>query len=319
MLCGSWRSRRRQPEEPLVPAQVATPVGLASPPASQEGNIKRPGLRALKKMGLSEDEDVRAMLRGSRFCKIRSPTWQKERLYRLQEDGLSVWFQRRIPRAPSQHIFFVQHIEAIREGHQSEGLRHFGGAFEPARCLTIAFKGRRKNLDLVAPTAEEAQRWVRGLAKLRARLDAMSQRERLDHWIHSYLHRADSNQDSKMSFKEIKNLLRMVNLDMNDMYAYGLFKECDRSKNERLEGPEIEEFLRRLLKRPELEEVFHRYSGEDRVLSASELLEFLEDQGEHKATLAHAQQLIHTYELNETGEEGSDRWGWGQRSSGLGV
>ncbi|XP_027373080.1 1-phosphatidylinositol 4,5-bisphosphate phosphodiesterase delta-3 isoform X2 [Bos indicus x Bos taurus] len=253
--------------------------------------------------GLSEDEDVRAMLRGSRFCKIRSPTWQKERLYRLQEDGLSVWFQRRIPRVPSQHIFFVQHIEAIREGHQSEGLRHFGGAFEPARCLTIAFKGRRKNLDLVAPTAEEAQRWVRGLAKLRARLDAMSQRERLDHWIHSYLHRADSNQDSKMSFKEIKNLLRMVNLDMNDMYAYGLFKECDRSKNERLEGPEIEEFLRRLLKRPELEEIFHRYSGEDRVLSASELLEFLEDQGEHKATLAHAQQLIHTYELNETAKQ----------------
>lgn len=43
-------------------------------------------------------------------------------------------------------------------------------------------------------------------------------------WIHSYLHRADSNQDSKMSFKEIKSLLRMVNVDMNDMYAYLLFK-----------------------------------------------------------------------------------------------
>lgn len=27
-----------------------------------------------------------------------------------------------------------------------------------------------------------------------------------------------------MSFKEIKNLLRMVNVDMNDMYAYRLFK-----------------------------------------------------------------------------------------------
>lgn len=43
-------------------------------------------------------------------------------------------------------------------------------------------------------------------------------------WIHSYLHRADSDQDSKMSFKEIKSLLRMVNVDMNDMYAYRLFK-----------------------------------------------------------------------------------------------
>lgn len=76
----------------------------------------------------------------------------------------------------------MQHIEAVREGHQSEGLRRFGGAFPPARCLTIAFKGRRKNLDLAAATAEEAQCWVRGLAKLRARLDAMSQRERLDQY-----------------------------------------------------------------------------------------------------------------------------------------
>ncbi|KAM8812504.1 1-phosphatidylinositol 4,5-bisphosphate phosphodiesterase delta-3 isoform 3-T3 [Rhynchonycteris naso] len=301
MLCGRWRSRRRQ--EPPVRAQVAASVALPRPPASQNGSTKRSGLRALKKMGLTEDEDVCAMLRGSRLCKIRSRTWQKERLYRLQEDGLSVWFQRRIPRARSQHIFFLQHIEAVREGHQSEGLRRFGGAFDPGRCLTIAFKGRRKNLDLAAPTAEEAQRWVRGLAKLRARLDAMSQRERLDHWIHSYLHRADSNQDSKMSFKEIKNLLRMVNVDMNDMYAYRLFKECDHSNNERLEGTEIEEFLLQLLKRPELEEIFHRYSGEDRVLSAPELLEFLEDQGEDSATLARAQQLIRTYELNETAKQ----------------
>ncbi|XP_007953462.1 1-phosphatidylinositol 4,5-bisphosphate phosphodiesterase delta-3 [Orycteropus afer afer] len=302
MLCGRWRSCRHA-EEPPVPAQVAAPVALLPQPAPSDGGTKRPGLRALKKMGLTEDEDVRAMLQGSRLRKIRSRTWHKERLYRLQEDGLSVWFQRRIPRAPSQHIFFVQHIETVREGHQSEGLRRFGGAFAPAHCLTIAFKGRRKNLDLVAPTAEEAQRWVRGLTKLRARLDAMNQRERLDHWIHFYLHRADSNQDSKMSFKEIKSLLRMVNVDMNDMYAYHLFKECDHSNNERLEGAEIEEFLRRLLKRPELEEIFHRYSGEDRVLSAPELLEFLEDQGEDAATLPRAQQLIQTYELNETAKQ----------------
>lgn len=95
-------------------------------------------------------------------------------------------------------------------------------------------------------------------------------------------------------------------------------QECDRSNNERLEGPEIEEFLRRLLKRPELEEIFHRYSGEDRVLSAPELLEFLEDQGEDGATLARAQQLIHTYELNETGE-GADKQDWGPPSPGLGI
>ena len=45
------------------------------------------------------------------------------------------------------------------------------------------------------------------------------------------------------------------------------------------------------------------------MLSAPELLEFLEDQGEDGATLAHAQQLIHTYELNETGGGLTDRVG----------
>lgn len=29
-----------------------------------------------------------------------------------------------------------------------------------------------------------------------------------------------------MSFKEIKSLLQMVNLDMDDTYAYRLFKVC---------------------------------------------------------------------------------------------
>lgn len=37
------------------------------------------------------------------------------------------------------------------------------------------------------------------------------------------------------------------------------------------------------------------------MLSAPELLEFLEDQGEDGATLARARQLIQTHELNETG------------------
>ncbi|XP_020853007.1 1-phosphatidylinositol 4,5-bisphosphate phosphodiesterase delta-3 isoform X2 [Phascolarctos cinereus] len=272
---------------------------LVSDGRSQEGAA----LRALKKMDLNEDEDVLAMLKGSQFFKIRSLKWQKIRFYRLQEDCMTVWFQRRFRHPKSHHVFSLQHIEAVRQGHQSEGLRRYGGAFPSSCCLTITFKGRRKNLDLAASTEEEAQRWVRGLAKLRERLDAMSQREKLDHWINGYLYQADSDHDSKMSFKEIKHLLQMVNVTMDDMYAHQLFKECDSSRNEQLEGAEIEEFLRRLLKRPELEEIFYRYSGEDRVLSAAELLEFLHDQGEEGDTMAQAQHLIRTYELNEKAKQ----------------
>lgn len=82
---------------------------------------------ASRPAGLTEDEDVRAMLRGSRLCKIRSRTWQKERLYRLQEDGLTVWFQRRIPHAPSQHI-----CESGRPGAGGPGTGRGPGSSPPA-------------------------------------------------------------------------------------------------------------------------------------------------------------------------------------------
>uniref|UniRef100_A0A8B9IM37 Phosphoinositide phospholipase C n=1 Tax=Anser cygnoides TaxID=8845 RepID=A0A8B9IM37_ANSCY len=281
MICG--RRARPGAEQPRAP-----PDGAGGP--------RRAG-RAFRKMGLTEDEDIQLMLRGSLLRKIKSRR-AKERLYRLQEDGMTVWFERRFRRAPSKQIFSVMHIEGVRQGHQSEGLRKYGGSFPERHCFTIVFKGKRKNLDLAARGEEDAQHWVQGLTKLMARLQAMNQREKLDHWIHGILQRADKNKDNKMCFQEVKSMLRMINIDMNDIYAYKLFKECDRSGDERLEGRELEEFCRRLLRRPELEELFGHYSGEDCVLSAEELREFLRDQGE-EATLRQARAIIHAHELNE--------------------
>ncbi|NXA56026.1 PLCD3 phosphodiesterase, partial [Nothocercus julius] len=268
---------------------------------------------------LTDDEDIKLMLKGSLLWKIKAPR-AKERLYRLQEDGMTIWFERRFQHARSKHIFSVMHIEGVRPGRQSEGLRKFGGSFPEGRCFTIVFKGKRKNLDLAAGAEDDARHWVQGLTKLMARAAAMSQREKLEQypwregrgprrgaavgagWIHDILRRADKNRDNKMSFGEVKDMLRMINIDMNDVYAYKLFKECDRSGDGRLEERELEEFCRRLLRRPELEELFRRYSGEDCVLSAEELRDFLRDQGE-EATLRRARAVIHAYELSEKAKQ----------------
>ncbi|XP_040473220.1 1-phosphatidylinositol 4,5-bisphosphate phosphodiesterase delta-3 [Falco naumanni] len=282
MICG--RRARPTAEQPRTPPDVS-------------GGPRRPG-RALKKMGLTEDEDVQRMLRGSIFRKIKSRGCPRERLFRLQEDGVTVCFEGRFGRTRSRQSFSVMHIEGVREGHQSEGLRKYGAAFPEQHCFTLVFKGKRKNLDLAARGEEDARHWVQGLTKLMGQLQAMSQPEKLDHWIHGVLQRADRNKDNKMSFREVKSMLRMINIDMDDVYAYKLFKECDRSGDERLEGRELEEFCRRLLQRPELEELFRRYSGEDCILSAEELQDFLRDQGED-ASLRQARAVIRAYELNE--------------------
>jgi len=76
----------------------------------------------------------------------------------------------------------VMHVEGVREGHQSEGLRKHGAAFPARHCFTLVFKGKRKNLDLAARGEEDARHWVQGLTKLMGRLQAMSQVEKLDQY-----------------------------------------------------------------------------------------------------------------------------------------
>ncbi|KAL7869085.1 hypothetical protein AOLI_G00130730 [Acnodon oligacanthus] len=101
-----------------------------------------------------------------------------------------------------------------------------------------------------------------------------------------------------MTYDEVQTLLQMINIDLNEQYAFSLFKKCDQSANGRLEYGEIELFCRELLRRPELDAVFRQYSSNSRVLSTVDLRDFLNDQGEDN-TLVHAQSLILTYELNE--------------------
>ncbi|XP_039978978.1 1-phosphatidylinositol 4,5-bisphosphate phosphodiesterase delta-3-A-like isoform X2 [Xiphias gladius] len=240
------------------------------------------------------------MLQGSSMVKVRSPRWQKRRTLKLLEDGVTVWCQshKTSSHTKEQQSFSVMEVECIREGCQSETLRQLVGSLPEDRCLTVVFKGPRKSLDLLCQSREEAQHWAQGIRTLQERLENMTQKEKLDHWIQAYLSRADQNHDDKMSYEEVQTLLQMINIDMSDQYASSLFQKCDRSANGRLDHGEIEVFCRELLRRPELDAVFICYSANGCVLSTVDLRDFLKDQGED-ASLIHAQSLILTYELNE--------------------
>ncbi|XP_031683130.1 1-phosphatidylinositol 4,5-bisphosphate phosphodiesterase delta-3-A [Oncorhynchus kisutch] len=254
----------------------------------------------LRKLGVLDDENVRAMMHGSSMVKVRSQKWQKSRSLRLLEDGVTVWCEstKSSRKAKAQQTFSVTEVECVREGCQSEALRRLSGSVPENQCFTVVFRGARKSLDLLCPCEEEARRWVQGIRTLKERVANMTQKEKLDHWIRGYLRRADENDDGKMSYDEVKRLLQMINIDLNEQYARSLFKKADRSCDGRLDHVEIEEFCRDLMRRPELDAVFRHYSGNGCVLSTAELRDFLGDQGED-ASLIHAQSLIRTYELND--------------------
>uniref|UniRef100_A0A8K9XX04 Phosphoinositide phospholipase C n=1 Tax=Oncorhynchus mykiss TaxID=8022 RepID=A0A8K9XX04_ONCMY len=261
--------------------------------------------------GVLDDEDVRAMMHGSNMVKVRSQKWQKSRRLRLLEDGVTVWCEstKSSRKAKAQQTFSVTEVECVREGCQSEALRRLSGSVPENQCFTVVFRGARKSLDLLCPCEEEARHWVRGIRTLKERVANMTQKEKLDQYPlppppppppppRGPLLRADENDDGKMSYDEVKRLLQMINIDLNEQYARSLFKKADRSCDGRLDHVEIEEFCRELMRRPELDAVFRHYSGNGCVLSTAELRDFLGDQGED-ASLIHAQSLIRTYELND--------------------
>lgn len=51
-----------------------------------------------------------------------------------------------------------------------------------SRCFTIVFKGRRKNLDLIASSEEEAGRWVNSLQKLVSTMNNLNQMQKTEQY-----------------------------------------------------------------------------------------------------------------------------------------
>ncbi|XP_077347360.1 1-phosphatidylinositol 4,5-bisphosphate phosphodiesterase delta-1 isoform X3 [Lithobates pipiens] len=166
-------------------------------------------------------------------------------------------------------------------------------------CFSIIFKGHRKNLDLIASSNEEAAHWTGGLNKVINKSRSMSQKQKLQHWIHTCLRKVDKNKDNKMSLKELKNFLQEVNVETDDNYAKQIFQQCDKSQTGALEDDEIEEFYKILTMREEIDVIFDTYKSSEHLLSAEKLQKFLEVEQREVVTLEQAASLIDKYEPSE--------------------
>uniref|UniRef100_I3JK88 Phosphoinositide phospholipase C n=1 Tax=Oreochromis niloticus TaxID=8128 RepID=I3JK88_ORENI len=248
--------------------------------------------------GSQGDDNLQAMLVGAMMRKIKSRNWKKQRYFKLEDDFMTIWYQSK-KAGNVRSTFSVNDVEAVREGHQSEVLLSIADEFPPDRCFTLVFRGRRGNLDLVAESAEEAQSWIWGMRKLIENVENMGEREKLDQWIGEWFKKADKNNDGRMNFKEVQDLLKMMNVDMNEHHAHHLFTMADKSQSGTLENDEFVLFYKMLTQREDVLKVFQEYS-DGQKLSQSNLEDFLrEEQLEGGDIQLHAKQLIECYEPSD--------------------
>ncbi|XP_029099998.1 1-phosphatidylinositol 4,5-bisphosphate phosphodiesterase delta-1 isoform X1 [Monodon monoceros] len=254
-----------------------------------------------QRLGLQDDKDLQALLKGSQLLKVKSNSWRRERFYKLQEDCKTIWQEsRKVMRTPESQLFSIEDIQEVRMGHRSEGMEKFARDVPEDRCFSIVFKDQRNTLDLIAPSPTEAQHWVQGLRKIVHHSGSMDQQQKLRHWIHSCLRKADKNKDNKMNFKELQNFLKELNIQVDDSYARKIFRECDHSQTNSLEDEEIETFYKILTQRKEIDLTFKEAAGSGETLSVDQLVVFLQhQQREEAAGPALALSLIERYEPSE--------------------
>uniref|UniRef100_A0A8C5PMH9 Phosphoinositide phospholipase C n=1 Tax=Leptobrachium leishanense TaxID=445787 RepID=A0A8C5PMH9_9ANUR len=252
---------------------------------------------------LQMDKNLQVMQAGSMMRKVKSRSWKKQRYFKLQEDFMTIWYKSK-KTGKTKSTFSISDIETIREGHQSEILQSIADEFHAELCFTIVFYGRRRNLDLIANTAEEAQCWIQGLEKLIETVTKMDQKEILDQWICDWFMKADKNKDGRMNFKEVQDLLKMMNVDMNEHHAYRLFQMADKSESSTLEGDEFVLFYKALTQRDEVLKIFQDFSKDGKKLTLLEFVDFLrQEQLEVKGAEEMAMDLIARYEPSETAQK----------------
>ncbi|KAF7222962.1 1-phosphatidylinositol 4,5-bisphosphate phosphodiesterase delta-1 isoform X1 [Nothobranchius furzeri] len=255
-----------------------------------------------KLLGMEGDPDLQFLLKGGDLLKVLSPSWKKTRFLRLQDDCKTMWRESK-KTFKSCQTFPVADIQEVRMGRQSEGLKKNAEEQAECRCFSIVFKGRRKNLDLIASSEEESKQWIKSLQKLVSNVNNLNRMQTTEHWIFSCLRKADKNKDDKLSPSEVKSFLRLINIEMDDDYADMLFKKCDKSNSGYLDGEEIAHLYDLLTNREEIDVIYGEYAKTTGFMSADNLVGFLMKEQREKATLADAQKIIEKYEPDEQAKE----------------
>lgn len=257
----------------------------------------------VKLLGLDGDPDLNFLLSGGDLLKVRSSNWKKTRFYKLREDCKTMWYESHKTLRPSNPTFSLDDIAAVRQGRQTEGMRKHTDDKVERRAFSILFKNRRKNLDLIASSEEEARQWVSGLEKLLANMGKLTHQQKTEHWIYNCMRKADKDGNNKMCLKELQNFLKHINIDVDDDYARELFEECDQSKCGYLDGKEIEHFYKILTEREEINVIYGTYAKSGGLMSAQDLLSFLIQEQIQAVDLKYSIALIKKYEPDTIAKE----------------
>ncbi|CAB3409159.1 unnamed protein product [Caenorhabditis bovis] len=197
----------------------------------------------------------------------------------------------------------------VRVGYQTDNLQRasknpeFQEMAPESQCFSVIFshvKFLHKSVDFVADSRETRDKWVSVLTHLIS--VAKHQRVVFNEtaWLCDKFQQADTNKNGFLSFEEVWNLLKRMNLQISERYARAIFRESEfeNSRDNKLSEKEFLNFFERLTDRPDLRFVMQQASSDNvETLTVGELHKFLtEEQGFKDVDLKKAESILDTFE-----------------------
>lgn len=126
-------------------------------------------------------------------------------------------------------------------------------------AFSIIYDNNRKSLDLLAESEEIRSVWIRSLEFLinRYRSHLRTHREITDQWILNAFSQADLDRSGKLNRQEIRRLLRLFNIELNEQQIELFFRQANIRTNgyedlTSLDKDEFYVFYKYLTYRPEI-------------------------------------------------------------------
>ncbi|CAD6194196.1 unnamed protein product [Caenorhabditis auriculariae] len=197
----------------------------------------------------------------------------------------------------------------VRTGYNTDNLHkaakkyEFQEAAPESQCFSVIFthaKFLHKAVDFVADSKEGRDKWVTVLNHLIS--VAKQQRVHFNEtaWLIEKFHQTKSKKNGFLTFDEVWNLLKKMNLQISERYARAIFRESEieSERDDMLNEKEFLNFFERLTDRPDLRFVMQQASSDGvETLTVPELQQFLtEEQGFTDVDADKAEAILDNFE-----------------------
>ncbi|CAJ0585134.1 unnamed protein product, partial [Mesorhabditis spiculigera] len=202
----------------------------------------------------------------------------------------------------------ISEVLEVRPGYRTDNLHKAARKYQfqevapEDNCFSVIFthaKFLHKSVDFAADSKEIRDTWVNALTFLINAEKAQRAQFNEKQWLIQQFHRCDFNKKGTLSFSEIWELLKRLNLQLSEKYAKAVFSESDIVKKDgRLNEEEFLKFFNMLTERPDLAFVLRSYSESGvEGWTAKELRNFLlEEQQFIDISESKAESILETFE-----------------------